>query len=69
MLNKWVYGCDSEREGEKERERVVKTAREKDSFVPTKTERQKKKRAEWEKQTTTCEYNWFLILIFLSTYL
>jgi len=66
VLNKWVYGYDSERERKGERE-GGKTAREKDLYLRKK--RDKKKRAEWEKQTTTCEYNWFLILIFLSTYL
>ena len=42
MLNKWVYGYDSERERKGERERVVKTAREKDLYLRKKRQEEKK---------------------------
>ena len=45
MLNKWVYGYDSERERKGERERVVKTAREKDLYLQQKRDKRKKERS------------------------
>jgi hypothetical protein len=40
-----VYGYDSERERKGERERVVKTAREKDLYLQQKRDKRKKERS------------------------